>query len=327
MPPKWWTTTSCLLQNLITSLINLPVMFQALINKIKFFKFILDHPLNKINKFAAIKRFFFWQFGSRLVTGSVLVPFVDNTVLRVSPGMTGATGNIYCGLHEFEDMSFLLHMLRPEDLFVDIGANIGSYTILAGGAVGARCISVEPICSTFRVLNENIIINRMVERTHALNIGISVDRGVLKFTDSLDTVNHVLPDSERDLAAVDVPVISLNELLENQSPVAIKIDVEGFENNVVEGGWRVLSKPTLLALIMELNGSGKRYGFDDATLHEKILSFGFKPYVYFPFDRKLVSLHGRSNSGNTLYVRDFDEVQKRLREAKKFLINNVGNRI
>lgn len=47
--------------------------------------------------------------------------------------MTGATGNWYCGLQEYEDMSFVLHALRPGDLFVDVGANIGSYSILAAG--------------------------------------------------------------------------------------------------------------------------------------------------------------------------------------------------
>jgi hypothetical protein len=56
-------------------------------------------------------------------------------------GMTGATGNLYVGLHEFEEMAFLLHFLRPGDLFADVGANVGSYTILAAVAVerGTHC--------------------------------------------------------------------------------------------------------------------------------------------------------------------------------------------
>jgi hypothetical protein len=60
-------------------------------------------------------------------------------------GLTGATGNWYCGLDAFEDMAFLLHFMREEDLFVDVGANIGSYTILAGNEVGAETIEIEPI--------------------------------------------------------------------------------------------------------------------------------------------------------------------------------------
>lgn len=124
---------------------RIPIMIQAVINKAKFFQFMLNHPLNQGSIRSTLKRFLYWQLGSRLVMGDVLVPFVDNTLLRVRPGMTGATCNIYVGLHEFEDMAFVLHLLRSGDLFVDIGANIGSYTVLAGGAVGAKCISVEPI--------------------------------------------------------------------------------------------------------------------------------------------------------------------------------------
>ena len=63
--------------------------------------------------------------------------------------MTGATGNIYTGLHEFEDMMFLLHLLRPGDIFVDAGANIGSYTVLASAVVGAKSISFEPVPPLF----------------------------------------------------------------------------------------------------------------------------------------------------------------------------------
>ncbi len=60
-------------------------MLRALIQKIKFFHFILTHPLNRANKWAALKRYFRWQLGSRLVPGDVLVSFVDKTFLRVRP--------------------------------------------------------------------------------------------------------------------------------------------------------------------------------------------------------------------------------------------------
>lgn len=300
-------------------------MLRALIQKIKFFQFVLSHPLNRTNKWAALKRYFRWQFGSRLVSGDVLVPFVDSTFLRVRPGMTGATGNIYAGLHEFEDMAFVLHLLRENDLFVDIGANIGSYTILAGGAVGARCVSVEPIKSTFHFLEENINLNRLSKNVQALNMGIGKEKGVLRFTAGLDTVNHVLSDSEQADNVVEVLIVSLNELLENQEPLLIKVDVEGFETNVIAGADRVFCKPSLLAVIMELNGSGERYGFNENLLHEKMLSFGFKTYTYSPFDRQLVSLDGKnSHSGNTLYVRNVDEVVSRLKGAQRYSIVNAG---
>lgn len=95
-------------------------------------------------------RFVKWQIGNRLVLGPVAARFVNDARLFVQKGMTGATGNLYVGLHEFEDMSFVLHGLRPDDLFVDVGANVGSYTVLAGAAVGASCVSFEPIPETLR---------------------------------------------------------------------------------------------------------------------------------------------------------------------------------
>ncbi len=299
-------------------------MLRQLIQKVKFFQFILGHPLNRANKWTALKRYFRWQIGSRLVPGDVLVPFVDKTFLRIRPGMTGATGNIYAGMHEFEDMAFVLHLLREHDLFIDVGANIGSYTILAGGAVGARCVSVEPIKSTFDLLEENINLNRLSGNVQALNMGIGKEKGVLRFTAGLDTVNHVVADSEQVESIVEVPIVTLNDLLEKQEPLLIKIDVEGFETNVIAGADKVFSNSSLLAVIMELNGSGERYGFDEALLHEKMLSFGFKSYTYAPFERQLVSLNGnKSNSGNTLYVRNVDEVVRRLDSSKQFCIANA----
>jgi hypothetical protein len=74
-------------------------------------------------------------------------------------GMTGATGNIYTGLHEFTDMAFCLHLLRVGDLFVDVGANIGSYTVLSSKVVGANSLAIEPVPTTYKRLRRNININ------------------------------------------------------------------------------------------------------------------------------------------------------------------------
>jgi hypothetical protein len=95
-------------------------------------RFIVEHPLNSGKRLASLRRFAAWQIGSRLVPGPVVVEFVGGTRLLVAPGQTGATGNLYAGLHELPEMAFVLHLLRPGDLFVDIGANIGSYTPLVG---------------------------------------------------------------------------------------------------------------------------------------------------------------------------------------------------
>jgi predicted RNA methylase len=73
--------------------------------------------------------------------------------------MTGATGNIYAGLHDFHEMALLLHFLRPCDVFVDIGANVGAYSVLASGVVGAKTFAFEPVPQTFACLRDNVRMN------------------------------------------------------------------------------------------------------------------------------------------------------------------------
>jgi hypothetical protein len=57
-------------------------------------------------------------------------PYIGETSFIASPGMAGIVGNIYTGLEDFEEQGFLLHIIRKDDLFVDVGANVGGYTLL-----------------------------------------------------------------------------------------------------------------------------------------------------------------------------------------------------
>lgn len=286
-------------------------------------RFVLDHPLNSGQGIRPLGRFTRWQIGSRLLPGSaVAVPFVNQSRLLITPGMTGATGNIYTGLHEFEDMAFLLHVLRPEDLFVDVGANVGSYTVLAGAAVGARCLSVEPLPSTYEHLLDNIYLNRMTDRVRALNIGLGPEEGTLRFSSHLDTMNHVLAKDETDVPALEVPVRPLDAVVGSEEPAVIKIDVEGFETEVILGAASTLARSSLLAVIMELNGSGQRYGYDETTLHQTMLDHGFQTFSYRPFTRELVSLTAtNADSGNTLYLKNVDQVAERVKSAPAYQVH------
>lgn len=286
---------------------------------LRLLRYVWDHPLNARGRFAAIGRVIRWQIGSRLLPGAVALPYVEGTCLFTSRGMTGATGNWYCGLHEFAEMAFVLHVLRQDEHFVDVGANVGSYTVLAAGAVGARTTAVEPIPSTFEHLRRNVALNSLDERVRCRRIGLSDREGVLRFSSTLDTVNHVLAPGE-DLPATDVPVATLDALVSNDVPVLVKIDVEGHERAVLSGGERTLADSRLLAVIMETNGSGARYGVTDDELVAIMSRHGFAPCGYEPFARRLTA--GRPTGGNTVFVRNGDAVNQRLRTARRYALIN-----
>lgn len=280
---------------------------------IQLFRFVWNHPLNLQARLTAIVRVIRWQIASRLMLGPIALPFVNGTHLFATRGMTGATANWYCGLHEYEDMSFVLDVMQAGDLFVDVGANIGSYSILAGVGAGADVLAFEPIPQTFKALERNILLNDLSGRVKAMNVGIGSKRGKLCFSADRDTVNHVLAEGEDVRVRVQVDVLALDDVLRDKRPALIKIDVEGFESEVLAGAKRVLARPDLLGVIVELNGSGDRYGQDDDQLHLLLQSCGFESFRYEPAQRKLISLEGKRNStSNTLYLKNKNRVQARI---------------
>ena len=269
-------------------------------------------------------RFVAWQVATRLRPEACVVPYVANTRLLVRRGMTGATGNVYCGLHEFEDMAFVLHALRPDELLVDVGANIGSYTVLAAGVVGARCLSFEPEPQTYLSLLDNLRLNDLLSRVDARNQCVGSTPGEVEFTSGLDTVNHVVADSEHVSGAVRVPVTTLDRAVAGSAPVILKIDVEGYETAVISGADLTLRSPSLLAVLMELNGSGARYGFDDRSLHERMLRYGFTPAQYDPLCRRLRTRQWSEGSeGNLLYVRSLELLQARVSTAPQHAVHGT----
>ena len=126
-------------------------------------------------------------------------------------GMTGATGNWYCGLHEVHEMAFVLHLLQSGEHFVDVGANIGIYTVLADGGVNVHVTAVEPKPATFAHLRRNVALNGMNDWVRCSQVGLSDKPGLLRFSSDLDTVNHVLAKGEYP-PGVDVPVTRLDDL-------------------------------------------------------------------------------------------------------------------
>lgn len=279
-------------------------------------RFYLGHPMNRGNQMSALLRILKWQIGSRLVPGDVAVPFGDGAKLLVARGMTGATGNVYAGLHEFEDMAFVLHCLTPYDLFLDVGANIGSYTVLAATSCRADVIAIEPVPTTYQRLVDNIRLNHIDDRVKALQIGVGGGESSLWFSTGLDTMNHVALSSEK-AHTIEVSVKTLDSIIGARVPAIIKIDVEGFETEVVRGGKRILEASELLAVILELNGRGTRYGFKDLELHREMTRYGFSPHLYDPLTREISLRREPANKGNTLYLRNIPAVKDRLARAPR----------
>src|SRR5579872_6270291 len=281
------------------------------------FGFIFSHPLSSRHPFKSIFRFVLWQLESGLSPSRLFVKrFIGPVKFYARKGLAGVTGNIYAGLHEFNDMAFLLHFLRTEDVFFDVGSNVGSFTLLASGVCKANSIAIEPVKSTFDLLNKNIGLNALQDKVTIINAAAGAESGNVTFTADEDTTNHVIIETRANTSGTtNVPVITIDSISTQKPPALMKIDVEGYETEVLKGMQNTLDQSTLKAIIIELNGSGGYYGYDEGKIHELLLSKKFKPYAYDPFKRSLTKLATSGGHNNTIYCRDEDFVHDRLQQA------------
>ena len=229
--------------------------------------------------------------------------------------MTGATGNLYCGLHEFGDMGFVLHFLRHEDEFADIGANIGSFTILASGVVGAKSISLEPVPSTFARFKRNIRLNDIDDRVEPHCVAAGAEKGSILFSIDQDCVNQVVTETYPG-QSMKVPVLPLDQLLEGKSPTLWKVDVEGFELEVLKGATQSLQNLKLSAVLLEA---------DSEEIRQIMSQAGFARASYEPLSRQLVQVDPNSRgtgvaTNNNLWIRNFDMVAERCRSSRQFTV-------
>jgi FkbM family methyltransferase len=285
---------------------------------------ILNHPFNQKRKFKAFIGFFKWQFVSRIWRNFLIHQLTENSKVLVRNGLIGVTGNIYTGLLEFEDMMFALHFLEKDDVFIDVGANVGVYSIMLSAEKQAKSFAFEPIPETFKILETNVKINNLENKIKIFNIGLGNERKKIKFFSNLDVSNHVI--SNQEVTGENVITLDISPLddLSISEPVCIKIDVEGFEMEVLKGANSLLNSKSLNAIIIELNGSGLKYGVEDIDIHNYLLNYGFAPISYNPFTREIKDLDIYGNK-NTIYIRDKYIVNSRIIRSPKININ--GQRI
>lgn len=267
-------------------------------------RFFAAHPLTRDDRTGAWRRFALWQVRSRLA-GDCEVQWVCGLKMMIRRGMTGATGNIYAGLHEFTDMMLLLHLLRRGDVFLDIGANIGSYTLLAAGAAGATTLAFEPDPGTAQSLRRNIALNRLEDRVTVHETALGEGDGTVRFSCGLDTVNHVVT-GEGNGTFREVPVRRLDALMDGRQPLMMKIDVEGYEEPVLRGAASVLGGESLKVIVIETL---------TPEIERTFAAHRFERVYYDPFGRVLGTAPNGLPANNALYVRDRPMLEQRIRDA------------
>lgn len=152
------------------------------------------------------------------------------------------------------------------EVMIDVGANVGMYSIWAAKTRGVRVFAFEPESQNYALLNRNIIYNQLSSKVTAYCTALSNDTGfdVLHLADFNfgrschsfgERVNFQL--EEQKFAFTQGAFATTLDLMVQAgtvpAPHHIKIDVDGFEHKVIEGARQTIAGPTLRSLLIEIN--------------------------------------------------------------------------
>jgi FkbM family methyltransferase len=279
-------------------------------------RFILEHPVNRGHRLRALARYAGWQGWRRIVRRPITVNFWNGLRVRVLPDLPYSWTAIYFGLAEYDDMMFTLRYLRPGDAFIDVGANIGFYSLLASSVnAGAPVLAYEPHPVASGLLRENANLNSFGNiRVREVAAGSAADTA--RLTSDLGERNRIVAAADRDDRSVQVRVVMLDdELIElgidPASVALVKIDTEGFEANVLKGARRLLDARPGPVWMVELTKLGARYGSDDAAVYAMFAERGYQPVVYVADDNRF-DVHEGSEAGNLIFAREPEAAAARL---------------
>jgi FkbM family methyltransferase len=185
------------------------------------------------------------------------------------------------------------------------------------------CISVEPVPVAYQKLCENVRLNDLGGRVSCYNLGLGGEAGELRFTETKGPENRVV-QSDTTEGGIEVQVTTVDDLADEaevtDEALIAKVDVEGWEAAVIRGGDNIISRPFPTALLLELDGSGARYGFDDDAVHEELLDKGYICVDYDPHRRQLIQRSRRHAGGNTLYVNDMTFFSRRVEQSEAYSV-------
>lgn len=195
------------------------------------------------------RRAYFWWYGSVHIHGLEL--FLNPT----DPDLTNRILND--GAWEEMESKIIEQHLQPGDTFIDVGAHLGYYSIIASRVVGetGKVIAFEPDPVSLDYLRKNLQTNRCTNVV-VEQLALSDQAGTLKLyvPDYSKSAGSLIRTAEMDLGSKEYEVLAvpLDDYLKSGTSVAlIKIDVEGAEGVILVGAKRTLEENPHVKLIIE----------------------------------------------------------------------------
>lgn len=209
----------------------------------------------------------------------------DNFFMLLNPTEHIQQQLFWYGYYENELRDLLKKIVKPNDVFVDIGANIGYFSLLiAHHLPSVKVISFEPIADLYKKMNDNIALND-IENIVTVNAAageVNEEKEIfVSEPDNLGMSSFQLPENYSGYKE-KVKVVSIDEWFKGSGLTNIdivKLDIEGSELAALTGMKEVLQnfKPLL---IVEVNPETlSMFNLKPSYIHDYLEQYGFKRFL------------------------------------------------
>jgi FkbM family methyltransferase len=232
-------------------------------------RYVWEHPANAGHRPRALLRLARYQARARLLRRRAIARLGERSRLWVDLHRTGASMVMYANPPDLPEMLVWRQALRGGGLFVDVGANVGTYTIWAAEC-GAEVMALEPAADTFGLLLENVALNGY--QVAAIQAAAGDRCGTARFTAGRDAGNRLDPDGP-----VETRLVTIDSLIGGRHVAGMKVDVEGFEIDVLRGCTRALSERRIGLIQLEWNAMSQlALGADRRPVADLLAQHGYQ---------------------------------------------------
>lgn len=128
-------------------------------------------------------------------------------------------------------------VFREGDMWLDLGANIGAFTVMAANA-GCHVAAFEPERSNIDLIHQNLTLNNLNGKVIVKPFAVTVEGGNAALATCKSERNKyrhtLLTDFHPKWDTIEVPTVSLRSMIEDFRPAGIKMDIEGYEGHLLD---------------------------------------------------------------------------------------------
>lgn len=221
-------------------------------------------------------------------SGEILIKTLDKLWIYINPNLDkGIERKLYLtGTYEKGLLDILNQILGPGQIVIDAGANIGLISIFCSRKVGNQgmVFAFEPHPDTYLILEKNVRINTCKNiKTIQKALGSESISSKIYSNFQINRGASSIVVHQEDSPSFDINIVPLDGILDKNIKIdLIKIDVEGFEMEVLKGAIKFLHNPDPPILIVECSESRDNFKYNIHDLYEFIKSLN--DYSIFKFN-------------------------------------------